>query len=548
MEAARRASSAISGKNSIPTTQAMDPTLPSEVRLANLGYTQELTRTFSLLGMIGFSFSIVTCWTALGGVLTVGITSGGPPVMIWSWLAICLFTLTIAYSFAEMCSAYPVAGGQYSWVAILAPRGIARGMSYMTGWFMITGIVAMGAVNNFIAANFVLGMAQLNRPGYVIERWHTVLLTYLIAVLAAVSNLTVSRFFDKLSTGILVWNVGSFVVVCVTILAMNDNKQSASFVFTDFQNDTGFASPGMAVMIGLLQSFFGMCCYDAPTHMTEEMLNPSVEAPRAIVMSVYLGAVTGFCFLVSAFFCVSDLESVAGTATGVPLIQIFADSTGNVGAATFLAALIAVIVLVCANSLMAEGSRSLYAFARDHGLPFSGLFSSVDKRRSVPVYSIILCMVVQMALNSIYFASYEGFSTVISIATFGFYLSYGMPLLARLWSRMSGQHKEIAGSAYSLGRMGPWLNGAGLLFLAFAWVDFNFPQVGPVDGNNMNYCSAAFGVIGLIALVTWFGGARKTFTGPQVSIQEGEVVPLANGETAEVAAEKNAGIQKEKAR
>jgi choline transport protein len=47
-----------------------------------------------------------------------------------------------------MCSAYPVAGGQYSWVAILAPPKVARAMSYVTGWFMCTGIVAMGAVNN----------------------------------------------------------------------------------------------------------------------------------------------------------------------------------------------------------------------------------------------------------------------------------------------------------------------------------------------------------------------------------------------------------------
>lgn len=171
-------------------------------------------------------------------------------------------------------------------------------MSYVTGWFMLTGIIAMGATNNFIGANFVLGMAQLNNPDYTIERWHTVLLTYLIAIVAAASNLTLSRFFDKLSTSILVWNVGSFLVVIITILATNKNKQSAAFVFTDFQNDTGFSSGGMAVMIGLLQSFFGMCCYDAPTHMTEEMLNPSIEAPRAIVMSVYLGAVTGFIFLV----------------------------------------------------------------------------------------------------------------------------------------------------------------------------------------------------------------------------------------------------------
>jgi choline transport protein len=500
--------------------------------LPNTNEDSELQRNFSLVGMIGFSFSIVTCWTALGGVLVVGITSGGPPVMIWSWLGVCAFSLCVAYSFAEMCSAYPISGGQYSWVAILAPPKLARAMSYVTGWFMCTGIVAMGAVNNvrstpsetiptngiqFIGANFILGMANLNNPSYVIERWHCVLVTYLMAIVAALVNIFAATLLNKISTAVLVWNIASFFVVIITILATNDHKQSASFVFTDFQNETGFSSPGMAVMIGLLQSFFGMCCYDAPSKMVEEMRNPSTDAPRAIIMSVYLGAVTGFIFLISAFFCIGDLETTATTSTGVPLIQIFYDSTGSVGGATTLAALIAVIVLVCANSLMAEGSRAFWAFARDRGLPLSGVFKKVDKKLSVPVYAILLCMLIQMTLNSIYFASYVGFSTVISIATFGFYLSYGMPLFARLLSLWTGHAKVMTG-VYTLGKYGPWLNGLGLVFLVFTSIDFNFPQLGPVTADNMNYCSAAFGIIGLVSLMTWLLDGRKNFTGPETAI------------------------------
>ena len=119
--------------------KVFDDDIQEETVLEKLGYQQELKRSFGLLGMIGFSFSIVTSWTALGGVLIVGVESGGPPVMIYSWIAISVFTLAVAYSMAEICSAYPVAGGQYSWVAVLAPPRVARGMSWITGWFMITG-------------------------------------------------------------------------------------------------------------------------------------------------------------------------------------------------------------------------------------------------------------------------------------------------------------------------------------------------------------------------------------------------------------------------
>ena len=150
------------------------------------------------------------------------------------------------------------------------------------------------------------------------------------------------------------------------------------------------------------------------------MRNASREAPKAIIMSVYIGAITGFIFLIAVCFCIGDITTTAGSTTGVPLIQVFYDSTGSVVGACFLSSLITVIVLVCANALLAEGSRSLYAFARDQALPFSGFFARVEPRRQVPVNAILLACVVQLAFNSIYFGTITGFNTVISIATEGF--------------------------------------------------------------------------------------------------------------------------------
>lgn len=141
----------------------------------------------------------------------------------------------------------------------------------------------MGATNNFIAANFVLGTAQLNNPEYVIQRWHTASLAFMIAFAAAASNIFLPHLLNKISKTILFWNIAAFVVCFVTILATNDHKRPASFVFTEFQNFTGF-SGSYAAILGLLQSGFGMCCYDAPAHMTEEIKNARKQAPRAIVL------------------------------------------------------------------------------------------------------------------------------------------------------------------------------------------------------------------------------------------------------------------------
>ena len=299
----------------------------------------------------------------------------------------------------------------------------------------------------------------------------------------------------------------------------------------DFQNFTGFG-PIMATVVGLLQSYFGMCCYDAPSHMTEEMKNPTKEAPRAMIMSVWLGAISGLLFLVSIFYCIGDIQTTASSPTGVPLIQIFFNSTGSVRGTCALASMMMMIDFLACNALMAEGSRSLYAFARDHGLPFSKVFATVDPKRQVPTYAILLCLAVQMGLQSIYFGSYTGFATVIAISTQGFYVSYALPLFARLLSRFTGHSRVLAGP-YSLGKYGVWLNLIGFLFLAFASITANFPMVAPVHTNNMNYTSAATGVIAIISLLTWIFGGRKNFTGPESSIKN-NVVPAEERRSAEV--------------
>ncbi|RAH69324.1 putative GABA permease [Aspergillus aculeatinus CBS 121060] len=484
-----------------------------DVRLEHLGYEQELKRSFGLLGMIGFSFSVVTSWTALSGVFIVGVTSGGPPVMVFSFIGVSLLTLAVAIPMAEMCSMYPVAGGQYSWVAALAPPKIARGLSYVTGWFMLIGLLAMGATNNSIAAQFVLGMANLVFPSYEIQRWQTVLVAYLVALLAAAINIWGPHLLNRLARFILIWNIGAFFITIIVLLATNDHKQPASFVFVNFQNTTGW-DKAMAAIVGILQACFGMCCYDAPSHMTEEMKSASKQAPQAIIMSVVLGAVTGFAFLLVLCFCIGDITATANSATGVPVIQIFYDSTGSKAAACVLASMIAVIVIVAGNNILAEGSRCVYAFARDHGLPCSTWLAKVDKKRQVPVNAVLLTLVVQLALDAIDFGTSTGFETVIAISTEGFYLSYATALASRLLGYITSHQKTMTGPFALPSSLSIALNVLGLLFLLFASITFNFPTTYPVTDDSMNYTSAAIGVIALIALGTWVSTGRKNFTGP----------------------------------
>ena len=53
------------------------------------------------------------------------------------------------------------------------------------------------------------------------------------------------------------------------------------------------------------------------------------------------------------------------------------------------------------------------------------------------------------------------------------------------------------------------------VYLVFIAITCNFPTQSPVTPENMNYTSAAVGIIMAIAAVTWITTGRKQFRGPE---------------------------------
>lgn len=107
--------------------------------LERMGYKPELNRKFSTLSVLAVGFSISNTWFGVTGALATGIANGGPVVYFWGLLGVGLIHLCVAFSLSELASAYPNAGGQYYWTSQLAPRKIARALSYFTGAFSWAG-------------------------------------------------------------------------------------------------------------------------------------------------------------------------------------------------------------------------------------------------------------------------------------------------------------------------------------------------------------------------------------------------------------------------
>ena len=490
-------------------------------QLQNLGYTQELKRSFSLLSMIGFGFSILNCWCALAGSLAEVMLNGGPATLTFGWIGTCVFSICVVVCLAELTSAYPVAGGQYSWCLMLGEGAKwSRLTSYCCGWIQISGLLGVVAVGWYQMGINITAMVSLRNPDFTPENWIIALIAYGAGVLALMIDLFGNRMLHYFTATALWWSLGGFLTCMITVLACAPSFQSPSFVFTSVNYDSGWNSVGMSVVLGLMQCAFGMCAYDSVSHMSEEIDDASKQAPRAMVLSVIVGFITGFAFVLALLFVIQDMDAVVNTPTGFPLAEIFRQATSsNVGAVCLT--LITVITQAFTNiSLLSEGSRSVYAFARDGAFPpfLNKYLGQVSPTLDVPVYGLLFSFIVPAILVTILFGSATAFFTVLSIAGTGLYVSYTIPIVVVALKR-----KAKAPGHYNLGKWSLWFQLPALAYIFFCDIFMFFPTELPVTPANMNYCCVAFGIVAVLATLSWYGGARHCYI-DQVSVLNGEVI------------------------
>src|SRR5438270_13851485 len=100
-------------------TPAPDQSQRDSSDLNRFGYAQELFRSMGGFSNFAISFSIISILTGAVTLFGYGLEMGGPLEMTLGWPLATVFTLTVAASMAELCSAYPTAGAMYHWAAAL---------------------------------------------------------------------------------------------------------------------------------------------------------------------------------------------------------------------------------------------------------------------------------------------------------------------------------------------------------------------------------------------------------------------------------------------
>ncbi|WP_354643986.1 amino acid permease [Kitasatospora camelliae] len=494
--------------------QTADPAFPAdsppvsadEQRLRELGYTQELARTMSGFSNFAVSFSIVSI---LSGCLTLygmGMNTGGPVMIVWGWPLVGLLTLCVGLAMAEICSSFPTAGGLYYWAAKLAPsRGPA--WSWFTGWFNFLGQVAVTAGVDYGAAFFTNALLEL-QFGFTVTPGHTVLVFVVILLLHGLLNTLGVRLVALFNDISVWWHLVGVLVIVGALALLPEHHASASSVFTEFVDNTGFGNGFYVGMLGLLLAQYTLTGYDASAHMTEETVDAARSGPRGIVNAILVSLVAGWVLLIGLTFAVQDYAAEAAAA--VPPAAIFLDAVGPTGAKLLLVIVIGA-QFFCGMASVTANSRMIYAFSRDGALPGSRIWHRIDPRTQTPTNAVwlaaggALLLVLPALWNS------TAYTAVTSISVIGLYISYVIPVLLRL-----RQGAAFPRGPWHLGRWSRIIGTVAVGWTAVITVLFMLPTVSPVTAKSFNYTPVAVSVVLGFAGLWWLVSARRWFTGPRV--------------------------------
>jgi len=494
-----------------------------EERLAELGYSQDLNRAWSGFSNFAISFTIISilagCFTTYGQAWS----NGGPIAISWGWPIICALIMFVAFSMAELVSAYPTAGGIYWWAAELG----GKGWGWFTGWFNLVGLVAILASVDYAAATFLNVILGLYGVDFIMNFGDDAnvlreqfILFALILTFHAVVNIYSSPLVAMFNNVSVFWHVLGVTIVIAVLVIVPDTHQSVDFVFTEKNNLNGF-SDGMfwyyVLPVGFLLTMYTVTGYDASAHISEETHGAAEAAAKGVWRSVFYSAVIGWVLLLAITFATTDKQTVDEAFGFSPAIFESALGTGW----TKLVLLISTIgQIFCGLAIVTSASRMMFAFSRDRAVPGHRTLVKLNHHR-VPAYAVVAsCLAALLITLPALKGTGDGvpvaFFAVVSIAVIGLYIAYTIPIFLR-W-RMGDAFEQ---GPWTLGAKYKWMCPVAVAWVALCTIVFCLPFTPAAvpwndefDLNAFNYAPVMVGTLLLVVGIWWAVSAKNTFTGP----------------------------------
>ena len=274
--------------------------------------------------------------------------------------------------------------------------------------------------------------------------------------------------------------------------------------------------------------------------MSEEVQNASIIVPRSILIGLAFNFFVGLAMLLAELFCIPDPNGLISLSLQYPFVQVFLNSTGSVWGSALLLA----IIIFCQIGLnicnVAAGSRVLWSFARDRGVPGWQYLNRVTAQDRLPVVAIVVTILFSVLLILISVGSSVAFNDVISLNVDSLFGSYLLSCSLLLWRRCTGgiadssRHvhaitevgdpenavKVAWGPFHMKGYFGIIINSVACVYMCLILFFSVWPPAIPVSGASMNYAIVMFSGCAVVGAVYYLVSARRTYKGPLVEVLE----------------------------
>jgi amino acid transporter len=520
-------------------------TVGDENLLADIGYKQELKRTFSTFQVFGIAYSIMGVLPSIASLSGLGL-SAGPGGFLWSWFAASIMIVSVSLSMSEMASSIPTSGGLYYWTYYYAPEKYRVMFSYFIGFCnamaLCAGLVSICYGN----AEEILAAVYISHDGsFEITDGKTYGVFVACVLSQAVCTCLSSKNIALLQSTSAICNTGIIILFFIALPignAVNDKGfNDGKFIFGEVKNFSDWPS-GFQFVLSLFTAVWTIGAFDSCVHMSEEAKNASHGVPIGIISSVSVVSVLGFFIIVCINACVSpDILSVIETDTGFPLAQIIYDSLGRSWAIAFMA-LIACCQWLMGASILTALSRQIWAFARDDGLPFSTYVKVVHPKLKVPIRAVIFASCISLALGCLCLAGPAASNALFSLTVSGNYTAWCTPIFLRL---TSGRDRFKPGPFF-MGHF--WSTANSIVTVSwgfFVIVIAMFPSSKSVDKKDMNYTVVLTCGVWILSMIYFFLYKYKHYHGPKSNLEDSSALESDEAEQVPVAhSTKNSVMEK----
>ncbi|EKG17660.1 Amino acid/polyamine transporter I [Macrophomina phaseolina MS6] len=488
--------------------------------LARIGYNQELRREFNKWSTVSYAISILGVLGSVPATFGSPISAGGPATAVWAWFIGSVMAMCIASSVAELVSAYPTAGGMYFVTKHVVPPEHVAIWAWVVGWCNFLGQAAGVASLAYTISQMIFAAAVMYSPtlddgssAFTPTALQTVLLAILILCLFGIICSLTTRMLHKIILWFAPINILASISICVALLCLTPDKRPPEWVFTEVTDGSGWGSKGFSFLLGFLSVAWTMTDYDGTTHMSEETHDAAIRGPVAIRSAILVSGLVGWMLTVTFCFCLTETnyDGIVNSPTGLPVAQIFLNAGGRTGGIVMWCFVILVQFFTGCSAMLAN-ARMCYAFARDDALPFSSLWSKINKYTGTPVNAVWLVVVFCTCLDLIGIGSTLTIVAIFNICAPALDLSYVAVIIAH---RVYENRVRFIPGPYTMGIWSKPVNLIACTWVIFISVILFFPTTKPVTPTNMNYAICVAGFVGLFSLGWWWIGARKKYTGPR---------------------------------